>query len=57
MEITFDDPAQSKLFNDKKAELTVVKSKLPKKINCMTMEFDGLKYFVVPNKPTFFERP
>ena len=56
MEISFDDPEQSKIFNDKKAELTVAKTRLTKNINLTTIKFDGLKDFVVPDKPTIFER-
>ena len=55
-EITFSDPKLSEIFTNKKALLTVSKSRLTKKINRTTSEFNDLRVFVVPLNPTRFER-
>ena len=56
IEISFSDPELSKIFMDKKAELTVSKTRLTKKINRTIIEFDGLRDFVMPLHLTLFER-
>ena len=55
-DITFSDPELSRIFTNKKTLLTVSKSRLTKKINRTTTEFNDLREFVVPLNPTRFER-
>ena len=55
-EITFSDPKLSEIFTNKKAQLIVSKSKLTRKINRTTLEFDSLRVFVNPLNPSKFEK-
>ena len=55
-EISFSDPKLSEIFTNKKAQLIVSKSRLTRKINRTTSEFDSLRVFVTPLNPSKFER-